>query len=130
MAEMATSIIVACLPALRPLLRRAGEVSSTDPKSSKSRITRIFDSVLSRTGVSALGSSRVDRTGSRRGKGIDRMERLSDGGDSQLELTTQSRAPGIYKSQDVVVQSTQINQGDSKHRVPGLGNSATALYEI
>jgi hypothetical protein len=133
MAEMTTSIMVACLPALRPLLRRAGELSSTDPKASGSRITRAFSSALSKTGLSKLGSSPIENhNSSRRGKGVDRMERLSDGGDSQVELTTQSKISVIYKSQDISVQSTRFKLGDSAERESerqmGLGNNSTAWH--
>ncbi|KAF2500935.1 hypothetical protein BU16DRAFT_522018 [Lophium mytilinum] len=125
MAEMATSIIVACLPALRPLLRKAGELStSSDPKSSNP-VTRVFNSVLSKSGLSSRTDARTQR-----GKGVDRMERLSDGGDSQVELTTRNGNPGIYKSQDVSVQSTQVvgNEWTTQEaeRQRGLGTSSKA----
>ncbi|TVY44736.1 hypothetical protein LSUB1_G002972 [Lachnellula subtilissima] len=137
MAEMTTSIMVVCLPALRPLLRRAGELSSTDPKSSGNVITRTINSALSRTGLSQIGSSRVDnRNGTRRGNNVDRMERLSDvddDGGSQVELTTQTKAPVIYKSQDVSVQSSRIDASNSHdkdvERQMGLGNNSTAWHE-
>lgn len=136
MAEMCVSIIVACLPALRPLLRRAGEHSSTDPSSAgNTRITRIFDTVLSKTGLSALGSSRLDKgNGTRRGKGVDRMHRLSDDGDSRVELTTTTAFPAIYKSQDVTVQRTEAThpQGYSHDLESGnhtsLGNDSKAWH--
>jgi hypothetical protein len=47
------------------------------------------------------------------------MERLSDGGDSQVELTTQSKGPGIYKSQGVSVQSTQMVGSELEDREVG-----------
>lgn len=130
---MTTSIIVVCLPALRPLLRRAGELSSTDPKPSENRITRAFKSTLSKTGLSTLGSSRIEnRKGSSRGRGVDRMNRLSDRGDSQVELTTQSETPVIYKSQDISVHSTRFNPSDSADREAerqiGLGSNTTAWH--
>ncbi|EPE34168.1 hypothetical protein GLAREA_07181 [Glarea lozoyensis ATCC 20868] len=133
MAEMATSIMVACLPALRSLLRRAGELSSSDYKSSKSRIARTFGTALSKIGVSRLGSSRVENLkSSRRGNGVDRMERLSDGRDSQVELTTQSRTSVIYKTQSIHVQSTRYESSDSaereRERPSGLGNDSKAWH--
>ncbi|TVY54510.1 hypothetical protein LCER1_G005952 [Lachnellula cervina] len=134
MAEMTTSIIVVCLPALRPLLRRAGEFSSTDPKSTGNVITRTINSAFSRAGLSQVGSSRHDNHNSTRRNVVDRMERLSDDdGGSQVELTTQKSAPVIYKSQDVSVQSSQIGPSSSNdedvERQMGLGNNTTAWHD-
>lgn len=134
MAEMCVSIIVACLPALRPLLRRRGEGSSTDPSTGSRRITRIFDSVLSKTGLSTLKSShRLDKGNApRHGKNTDRMQRLSDDGDSRVELTTASKFPGIYKSQDISVQRTGLTEGSSNDLEAGahisLGNDSKAWH--
>ncbi|TVY13375.1 hypothetical protein LARI1_G008760 [Lachnellula arida] len=132
MAEMTTSIIVVSLPALRPLLRRRGEYSSsTDPKSTGNVITRTINSLFTRTGLSPVGSSH-NHNGTRRNH-VDRMERLSDDdGESQVELTTQKSAPVIYKSQDVSVESSQIEASSSDdrdiERHMGLGNNTTAWH--
>lgn len=131
---MTTSIIVVCLPALRPLLRRTGEFSSTDPKSTGNVITRTINSAFSRAGLSQVGSSRHDNHNSTRRNVVDRMERLSDDdGGSQVELTTQKSAPVIYKSQDVSVQSSQIGPSSSNdedvERQMGLGNNTTAWHD-
>jgi hypothetical protein len=109
---MTTSIMVACLPALRPFLRRSGELSSTDDYMS-SRIARTFASALSKIGLSRLGSSRIENLSSRRSNGVNRMERLSD---SQVELTTQSRSSVIYKTQSIKVQTTQYESSESAER--------------
>jgi hypothetical protein len=135
MAEMSVSIMVACLPALRPLLRRAGD-SSSDPSSGGNRITRAFDSAFSRTktGISTLGSRNHNTSQARRGKSVDRMERLSDGGDSEVELTIQSNT-GIYKSQDVSIRSSQISPADRLDKefdrqmgYEGMGTKADAWH--
>jgi hypothetical protein len=136
MAELATSVIMACVPALRPLLRRAGDLSSSDDyKSSIGRISRAFSSALSKTGLSKLGSSRIENLDStRRGNDIDRMEWLSDGEESQVELTAQSRTSVIYKTQSIQVQSTRYEPSDSAEREPeeqiGLGNNSMAWGKV
>lgn len=133
---MSVSIMVACLPALRHLLRRAGEFSSDHSSNGRNGITNVLDSAFSRTKfrVSTLGSRYHNGSQVGGGKSGERMERLSDGGDSEVELTNQSNT-GILKSHEISVQSIPITPTDTLDQefdrqigYPGLGNKTQAWH--